>query len=207
MKASIKFTILIMTTALYLCGCGAETKETEESLKSTVVVETTETTLQETSEQAQETSELKQETSGQEQESAVVESESSFVQPDFDVEMMLEEAEKDAAALEKKLLEDASLKQMDMNMLAAEMYQVWDDLLNELWGILKETLDEDVMEDLLKEQRAWITDKEAEVKQAGAAVSGGSMAPLVSNQRAAEITKERVYELAAYLGFDKTKEE
>lgn len=177
MKESIKITILIIMTALYLCGCGVETNGTEEI------------------------------TSSQVHESAVVESESSLVQPDFDVEMMLEEAEKEAAALEKKLLEDASLKQMEMNMLASEMYQVWDDLLNELWGILKETLDEDVMEDLLKEQRAWITDKEAEVKQAGAAVSGGSMAPLVSNQRAAEITKERVYELAAYLGFDKTKEE
>ena len=108
---------------------------------------------------------------------------------------------------EKKLLEDASLTQMDMNTLASEMYQVWDDLLNELWGILKETLDEDVMEDLLQEQRAWITNKEAEVKQAGDAVSGGSMAPLVANQKAAEITKERVYELAAYLGYVEAKEQ
>lgn len=202
MKASFKFTILIMTTALYLCGCGVETKETEESLKNTAVVETTEIT-----EQKQETTESKQETTSQEQESAVVESESAMVQPEFDVQKMLEEAETEATALEKKLLEDASLTQMDMNTLASEMYQVWDDLLNELWGILKETLDEDVMEDLLQEQRAWITNKEAEVKQAGDAVSGGSMAPLVANQKAAEITKERVYELAAYLGYVEAKEQ
>ena len=57
------------------------------------------------------------------------------------------------------------------------------------------------MDSLLQEQRAWITEKEAEVKEAGEAVGGGSMAPLVANQRAAQITRKRVYELASYLGF------
>ena len=119
----------------------------------------------------------------------------------IDIQGMLETAEEEAFALHKKLSEDPSLKQSDMNELSHEIYQIWDDLLNELWAVLNNTLDEKTMHNLLEEQRAWITMKETEVKQASEAYTGGSMAPLVSNQKAAELTKERVYELADYLGF------
>lgn len=133
-----------------------------------------------------------------ETESGMVEEEKQI---EYDVETKLSQAEEAAAVLEKKLLEDASLKQVDMNELSYEIYMVWDDTLNDLWQVLKETLDEAVMNGLLEEQRAWITEKEKEVKQVGETVSGGSIAPLVCNQRAAKLTKERVYELAAYLGY------
>lgn len=116
-----------------------------------------------------------------------------------DVAGMLDEAEQEAALLEKKLAEDASLTQADMNELSNEIYMVWDDLLNELWGILKERLEPDDMEKLLQEQRAWITEKEAEVKAAGEEYGGGSMAVLAANQKAAELTQARVSVLAEYL--------
>lgn len=119
----------------------------------------------------------------------------------IDVQGMLETAEEEASALHKKLSEDPSLKQSDMNELSHEIYLIWDDLLNELWAVLKESLDEKTMHNLLEEQREWITMKEAEAKKAAEAFSGGSMAPFASNQKAAELTKERVYELADYLGF------
>ena len=122
--------------------------------------------------------------------------------PEIDVQGMLDAAEQDATALHKKLTEDPSLKQADMNALSQDIYQIWDDLLNELWEVLKDTLDEKTMQNLLEEQRAWITTKEAEVKKAGEAYAGGSMAPLVSNQKAAELTKKRVYELVTYFGFE-----
>lgn len=119
----------------------------------------------------------------------------------IDVQGMLEAAEEEASVLHKKLTEDPSLKQSDMNELSHEIYQIWDDLLNELWAVLKDTLDEKTMNNLLEEQRTWITMKEAEAKKAGEAFAGGSMAQLASNQKAAELTKKRVYELATYLGF------
>lgn len=119
----------------------------------------------------------------------------------FDVHKVLEDAEEASGALEKKLFEDPSLNQAEMNTLSYEMYVVWDDVLNELWQVLKDTLDEEEMEKLLEEQRTWIADKEEEVKKAAEGVGGGSLAPLVANQRAAELTKTRVYELAAYLGY------
>lgn len=123
----------------------------------------------------------------------------STVKIEIDVDGMLEAAEQEVAVLEKKLSEDASLKQSDMNILSSEIYVIWDDLLNELWGILKENLDQETMDKLLQEQRAWIVDKEAAVKEAGAQFAGGSMAPLAANQKAAELTKARVQVLAEYL--------
>lgn len=117
----------------------------------------------------------------------------------IDVQEMLSEAEEKTAALQKKLTEDSTLKQSEMNELSYEIYCVWDDLLNELWAILKDTLDENTMNTLLEEQRAWITMKEAKVKEAGEVFAGGSIVPLISNKKGAELTKIRVYELVAYL--------
>ena len=179
-KMNSKLASMVAAAALCLSGCGAEpTIPTENS------------TIEESvSEMATVESEM-----------ATVESESTNVQIDYDVQKVLEEAEQEATALQKKLQEDPSLTQADMNMLSMEIYQVWDDVLNDLWKNLKVILDEDTMSDLLVEQRAWIAEKEAEVKQAGEEVGGGSLAPLVANQKAAELTRARVYELASYLGF------
>lgn len=123
-------------------------------------------------------------------------------QTDYDVQKVLEEAEKEASVFNEKLTEDPSLTQADMNELSMELYQVWDGVLNDIWANLKATLDEETMESLLQEQQAWIAEKEAEAKQAGEALAGGSMAPLAANQKAAELTRTRVYELASYLGFE-----
>ena len=130
--------------------------------------------------------------------------ENSVNQVEYDVHQTLEEAEKEVAALQKKLMEDPTLTQADMNTLSMEIYQVWDGVLNDLWKALKSTMEEGAMEKLLQEQRLWITEKEAEVKEAGEAVGGGSMAPMVADQRAAKLTRERVYELASHLGFEGT---
>lgn len=92
-------------------------------------------------------------------------------------------------------LRNDPLTQMDMNEKSAELYRIWDDLLNALWTELKEDLTEDEFQKLLEEQRTWIKEKEQEVKEAGEAFAGGSMRPLVENSKAAELTELRVYEL------------
>ena len=92
-------------------------------------------------------------------------------------------------------LEHDTLTQADMNVKAMELYENWDAALNTLWSELKERLPEDEFKALLEEQRAWIADKEAAVKEAGKEVEGGSLYALVVNMKAAEITEARVYEL------------
>ena len=187
-KFSSKIVAFVLLTALFLFGCG--TNEVVQTESQTNSEHTQETSAQETLEESS-TQETMQETS------------ESMVAPIvIDVQEMLVKAEEEASALQKKLTEDSTLKQSEMNELSYEIYCVWDDLLNELWAILKDTLDENTMNTLLEEQRAWITMKEAKVKEAGEAFAGGSMAPLVTNQKGAELTKIRVYELAMYLGFE-----
>lgn len=92
-------------------------------------------------------------------------------------------------------LEHDTLTQADMNVKAMELYENWDAALNTLWSELKERLPEDEFNVLLEEQRVWIADKEAAVKEAGKEVEGGSLYALVVNMKAAEITEARVYEL------------
>ena len=92
-------------------------------------------------------------------------------------------------------LEHDTLTQADMNVKAMELYENWDAALNTLWSELKERLSEDEFNVLLEEQRVWIADKEAAVKEAGKEVEGGSLYALVVNMKAAEITEARVYEL------------
>ncbi len=91
-----------------------------------------------------------------------------------------------------------AVTQMDMNITAAEMYQLWDDTLNIVWGLLEENLKEGDMEVLRKEEREWIAFKDAEVQAAGQECAGGSIQPLEEATRAADLTKARVYELAEY---------
>ena len=92
-------------------------------------------------------------------------------------------------------LEHDTLTQADMNVKDMELYENWDAALNTLWSELKERLSEDQFNVLLEEQRVWIADKEAAVKEAGKEVEGGSLYALVVNMKAAEITEARVYEL------------
>lgn len=98
-----------------------------------------------------------------------------------------------------KLTNDLSLTQGDMNQLSAQMYKLWDDELNSIWGRLKDKLDDDTMSKLTEDERNWIADKEAKVEAAGADSEGGSLQPLLENSEAAELTQARVYYLAQYL--------
>lgn len=103
-------------------------------------------------------------------------------------------AEEAAAALEDSIRNDP-LTQTEYNEKTGQLYEVWDSLLNTVWGALKQTLDPDAMAALTAEERAWIAEKEQAVTEAGAAYEGGSMQPMVMNQKAAELTRERVYQL------------
>lgn len=111
-KINSKMAIVVTTTALCLTGCGTA---------PTIPMEN---------------STIEESISGM----VTVESESANVQNDYDVRKVLEEAEREASALQKKLAEDPTLTQADMNTLSMENYQVWDGVLNNLWKILKSTL-------------------------------------------------------------------
>ena len=126
-----------------------------------------------------------------------VNSEQGFSSYDIidDLAQSLVYREEEVVALEDAIMNDPNLTQADLNENSYRMYQIWDLTLNEIWGILKRNLNADDMAALTKEQLDWIAMKEASMKEAGAEVEGGSMYGMVVNQRGAELTKERVYEL------------
>ena len=103
-------------------------------------------------------------------------------------------AEQTAASLAASLQKD-DLTQQEMNATAAALYDTWDTLLNSVWDVLKDTLDADSMAALTQEEKTWIAEKEAAAKDAGAVYAGGSMEPMAVNEKAAEMTRDRVYEL------------
>lgn len=110
--------------------------------------------------------------------------------------MEISYAEERAALIEATLQSASS--QGDMNVLAAELFLTWDDTLNIVWKLLESELDAATMEALRTEEREWIAVKDAEVKAAGQEFEGGSLQPMTESLKAAELTKERVYELAEY---------
>ena len=117
----------------------------------------------------------------------------------YDFQAELKKVEDEVAALEKRLQEDGSLTQADLNELSGEIYKLWDDLLNDMWEAMEAELNGDTMDTLTQDQQEWITGKDAEVKKAGESYAGGSISALIMNEKAAEMTKARVYELAPYL--------
>lgn len=113
---------------------------------------------------------------------------------DDEIDKVLQKAKE----LEHKL-DDENITENEMNLISYDLYKLWDDELNSMWKRMKEVVDPEEMKTVLKEQRKWIKEKEQKVKDAEEEVGGGSLLPFVKNQRAAEFTRIRVYELAKYL--------
>ena len=95
----------------------------------------------------------------------------------------------------KTSLEQDELTQSDMNLKSQELYELWDEALNYVWGELETNLPEDAFADLQEEQRDWIEEKESAVEEVGKDFENGSLYTLVVNSEAADITEERTYEL------------
>ena len=117
--------------------------------------------------------------------------------PGYDMDAVnayLGSVEAQADSITASLAQD-ELTQSEANAKAHELYVLWDDALNYLWGEVKKALPEESFDKLLDEQLVWIADKEAAVEEAGKAYEGGSIYPLIVNQEAATITETRVYEL------------
>ena len=107
-------------------------------------------------------------------------------------------ARDESGELEQQL-QDATLSQEERETKAEELYQVWDNELNEVWDALNRLLSPEDMEALTAEELEWIAWKEEQLARTGEEAGGGSLAIMLQAQRAAELTRERVYVLLEYL--------
>jgi uncharacterized protein YecT (DUF1311 family) len=79
--------------------------------------------------------------------------------------------------------------------VAHKQYEAWDDLLNEIYGVLEKQLSAEEMSQLREEQRDWITHRDKTAKEASLEYEGGTMEQLEYVTVLANETKERCYEL------------
>lgn len=105
----------------------------------------------------------------------------------------LNDAEKTIVDLDKKM--EAATTQADMNQIQDEIFQVWDGVLNEIYGALKKQLPEAKMSKLKDEQGKWITHRDEVAKEESSEYEGGTMETLQYLITQTRLTKERSYEL------------
>ncbi len=120
-----------------------------------------------------------------------------MVEEKSDIVSELEHIEESAAKLEQRL--QHATTQFDMTEASGDIYKLWDNELNDLWGRLKSTLNEEELSALIEEENKWIASRDADVKENAAEYEGGSMYSMVVTSRASVLTRYRVYELADYL--------
>lgn len=84
---------------------------------------------------------------------------------------------------------------LGMRKLSGEEYQMWDELLNEIYVQIKEVIGQKEMEKLTEVQLKWIEDRDIKADIAGKEAEGGTMQPLLETSAKANLTKERCLEL------------
>lgn len=184
MKKSILLWLLVV--AILAAGCTGRVSDTQQ---------TTAATTENTTAAATADTQAEVETTAAPETTSPEETQAQQTEPaDTNDELDEYMASLEAQAADIKAALEQAQSQSEMNQKAHELYVLWDDALNELWGKLQDSLPEDEFDELLDEQIQWIEDKENAVEEAGKEVEGGSMYPLITNSKAAEITEERVYE-------------
>ena len=106
----------------------------------------------------------------------------------------------DSAASIKTELTGGTLTQAEQEEWADSLAELWGEALDDLWGCLEQRLDPAELEPLAVEQTAWISWKEEQVTQAGAGLHEGYSQAAAEDMAAAELNRDRVYELLDWLG-------
>jgi len=94
---------------------------------------------------------------------------------------------------------EVCVTQHDINKASGEIYAAWDDILNEVYTYLQDTMLSDEFEELKTDEIEWIKEKEAAVEAEGRNWEGGSGAPMAKNMVATDYTKERCYYLISLI--------
>ncbi len=109
--------------------------------------------------------------------------------------LKLQDAKNRAEALEATDSSTYALKKVEN-----DRWEIWDNLLNEIYGVLQEQLSPEEMEQLREEQRSWLTYRDDTALEASNKYKGGTQEHLEYVAVLANVTEERCYELVqAYM--------
>jgi uncharacterized protein YecT (DUF1311 family) len=102
----------------------------------------------------------------------------------------LNDTKKEAEELEATDSSTYALKKVEN-----DRWDTWDQLLNEIYGVLKEQLPPEEMDQLKEEQRNWIKFRDDSALEASQKFKGGTQEHLEYVAVLANLTEERCYEL------------
>ena len=94
-------------------------------------------------------------------------------------------------------LEAADSSTFALKKVENDRWEIWDELLNEVYGVLKEQLSTEEMDQLIIEQRNWIKYRDDTALEASLKYKGGTQEHLEYVAVLANLTEERCYELVA----------
>lgn len=83
----------------------------------------------------------------------------------------------------------------DMKEATSEKYRAWDDMLNEIYKEIMNTLSNGEQQSLVMDESNWIVERDTEANRVAKEVEGGSLEPLLKTSSLVNSTKERCYEL------------
>ena len=105
----------------------------------------------------------------------------------------------DSTAETEAEITGGTLTREEQEAWAASLVEIWGGALDDLWDCLEQRLAPVELEALTVEELEWISWKEEQVAQAGAGPHEGYTQAAAEDMAAAELTRDRIYELLDYL--------
>jgi uncharacterized protein YecT (DUF1311 family) len=99
------------------------------------------------------------------------------------------------AKKETEVLEATDSSTYALKKVENDRWEIWDQLLNEIYGALKVQLSQEEMDQLREEQRNWIKFRDGHALEASQKYKGGTQEHLEYVAVLADLTEERCYEL------------
>lgn len=207
MKKALLRTILLVTTGILLIACSDDTTQEEEDTSSSVDTATSQPKSKDNTEE--ESNEDKQQEKSESDESDADESnEIPTTEEDNQAENndsanndeskkdeyldKLNDTKEETDEMQENPRDDTTfaLKEVEGNR-----YDIWDEMLNDIYGVLEEQLPSEEMEQLRTEQKEWLDYREQTAKEASLEYEGGTMELLEYVKVENDLTEERSYEL------------
>lgn len=204
MKMKLYIGIASVLCIMMLAACGNSTDETsgEADKQEQNIEESTNTDAKESGTESTDSKEGGTNSTGSEatnendqEEATIKEDDSPTTQESSIKEEYLKKLHNTKVEMDE--IEPADSSTYALKNVEGNRYDVWDGLLNEVYGVLKEQLPTEEMEQLRQEQRDWIKYRDENAKEASLQYEGGTMEQLEYVAVLANLTEERCFELVA----------
>ncbi|WP_430786920.1 lysozyme inhibitor LprI family protein [Virgibacillus flavescens] len=183
---------MVAAVLLVLAACGSSEESNAEVDNSSEKADSTQNKSDDAKENASDTNDTESEqtdTSSDKEESTAANETPSLKEEYL---KKLNETKEETEAMRENPIDDTTYA---MKKVEGDLYDIWDGLLNEIYGVLQEQLSAEEMDKLRIEQREWIEHRDKTAKEASLKYEGGTMEQLEYVAVQNNLTIERCFEL------------